>query len=50
MKKIKEGMKKYLEKNDNGNTTTQTYGMQQRSSKRQVYTHTILSLRNKNLK
>ena len=50
MKMTKEEIKKYLEKSDNGNMTTQTHGMQQRSSKRQVDTNTILSLRNKNLK
>ena len=40
---MKEEVKKYLETNDNENTMTKTYGIQQSSSKREVYNNTILS-------
>ena len=40
---MKRDIKKFLETNDNENTTTQTYGMQQKQfSKREVYSNTIL--------
>ena len=42
-KEIKEEMKKYLETNDNENTTTQKpMGCRKSSSKREVYRNTIL--------
>ena len=49
IEEIKEEIKKYLETNDNENTMTQNLGCSKSSSKREVYSNTILPQETRNI-